>query len=66
MQSNKSDVILGACNSTDIRTKWDFRSTWLKQVPKAEHNTLRKKLGKNKLINQQNKQEIKKNNENNK
>ncbi|XP_031629385.1 polypeptide N-acetylgalactosaminyltransferase 13-like [Contarinia nasturtii] len=29
MRNNEYDVIIGNCNSTDIHTKWIFKSTWL-------------------------------------
>lgn len=42
MQNNQSDVIVGACNTTDIQTKWEFKSTWHQHVPEAEKLTLAK------------------------
>lgn len=42
MQNSQNDVIVGACNTTDIRTKWEFKSTWRQHVPEAEKLTLAK------------------------
>lgn len=41
MQNDNDNVIMGKCNGTDIRTKWNFKSTWQHDVKKlipAEKN----------------------------
>lgn len=50
MQNNKTDVILGACNSTEIRNEWNFTSTLNKHVPKAGEMVVEEGLRKGNLL----------------